>query len=130
MHAHTPDAVTVVAPVTYRCDDYVLYRDPEKFWLGKAGHTVVCRVERVIPFTSGEIRYDLAPLNGVNHVIKQARSPYMRLLPPADAMHDIDTAPLDTDTGAADMAPAAVAWLTAQTTTASRRPEHPRNKEQ
>lgn len=41
-------------------------------------------------------------------------------------MHDIDTAPLNITTGAADMAPAAVAWLTAQTATASRRPELPR----
>ncbi|MGW9120223.1 hypothetical protein ACWGRV_27030 [Streptomyces sp. NPDC055663] len=126
MHAHIPDAVTVATLVTYRRDDYILYRDPEKFWLGKAGHTVVCRVERVIPFTSGEIRYDLAPLDGVSHVIKQARSPYMRLLPPADAMHDIDTAPLDAGTGVADMAPAAVAWLIAQSTTVSRRPDLPR----
>ncbi|MEV7711195.1 hypothetical protein [Streptomyces sp. NPDC088270] len=126
MHAHVPAAVTAVVPATYQCDDYVLYRDPERFWLGKAGHTVVCRVERVIPFTSGEFRYDLVPLGGVNHVIKQARSPYMRLLPPADAMRDIDTAPLDTTTGAADMTPAAVAWLTAQAATASRRPDLPR----
>ncbi|MGY3056782.1 hypothetical protein ACVWZD_001027 [Streptomyces sp. TE3672] len=126
MHAHTPDAVTVVAPVTYRCDDYVLYRDPEKFWTGKPGHTVVCRVDATIPFASGEIRYTLARLDSTGGLIKLARSPYMRLLPPADAMHDIDTAPLDTSTGAADMAPAAVAWLTAQTATASRRPELPR----
>ncbi|MEV5204419.1 hypothetical protein [Streptomyces sp. NPDC053720] len=116
----------VAAPVTYRCDDYVLYRDPEKFWLGKAGHTVVCRVDATIPFASGEIRYTLARLDSTGGLIKLARSPYMRLLPPADAMHDIDTAPLDTSTGAADMAPAAVAWLTAQTATASRRPELPR----
>ncbi|MCX5115194.1 hypothetical protein OOK13_43490 [Streptomyces sp. NBC_00378] len=116
----------VAAPVTYRCDDYVLYRDPEKFWLGKAGHTVVCRVDGVVPFASGEIRYTLARLDSTGGLIKLARSPYMRLLPPADAMRDIDTAPLGTDTGAADMAPAAVAWLTAQTATASRRPELPR----
>ncbi|MCX5434780.1 hypothetical protein OHU11_42130 (plasmid) [Streptomyces sp. NBC_00257] len=116
----------VAAPVTYRCDDYVLYRDPEKFWTGKPGHTTVCRVDATIPFASGEIRYTLARLDNTGGLVKLARSPYMRLLPPADAMHDIDTAPLNITTGAADMAPAAVAWLTAQTATASRRPELPR----
>ncbi|WP_331734475.1 MULTISPECIES: hypothetical protein [unclassified Streptomyces] len=116
----------VAALVTYRCDDYVLYRDPEKFWLGKAGHTVVCRVDGVIPFASGETRYTLARLDNTGGLIKLARSPYMRLLPPVDAMRDIDTAPLDTDMGTADMAPAAVAWLIAQSTTASRRPDLPR----
>ncbi|MER6501603.1 hypothetical protein ABT218_19945 [Streptomyces sp. NPDC001455] len=124
MHAHIPEAVTT-APVTYQRDDYVLYRDPERFWLGKAGHTAVCRVDALIPFTSGEIRYTLTRLD-TGARITSARARYMRLLPPADAMHDIDTAPLDTGTPA-DMTPAAVAWLTAQTATASRRPELPRN---
>ncbi|MFF9593853.1 hypothetical protein ACF1FX_32495 [Streptomyces sp. NPDC014646] len=114
----------VAAPVTYRCDDYVLYRDPERFWLGKPGHTAVCRVDALIPFSSGEIRYTLVRLD-TGARITPARARYMRLLPPADAMHDIDTAPLDADT-AADMTPAAVAWLTAQTANASRRPELPR----
>ncbi|WP_331737338.1 hypothetical protein OG520_44740 (plasmid) [Streptomyces sp. NBC_00984] len=123
MHAHIPDAVTVAAPATYRCDDYVLYRDPERFWLGKAGHTVVCRVDAVVPFSSSEFCYSLVRLD-TSARITSARARYMRLLPPADAMHDIDTAPLDT--GAADMAPAAVAWLIAQSTTASRRPDLPR----
>ncbi|MFB8033995.1 hypothetical protein ACFC5Z_13770 [Streptomyces sp. NPDC056004] len=126
MHAHIPDAVTVAAPVTYRRDDYVLYRDPERFWLGKAGHTVVCRVDAIVPFSCGEVRYTLVRLD-TGARITSARARYMRLLPPADAMHDIDTAPLgDADTGVADMAPAAVAWLIAQSTTASRRPDLPR----
>ncbi|MGW1353471.1 hypothetical protein ACWCQE_30015 [Streptomyces sp. NPDC002409] len=116
----------VAAPVTYRCDDYVLYRDPERFWLGKPGHTVVCRVDGVIPYSSGEIRYTLVRLDSTGGLIKQARAPYMRLLPPADAMRDIDIAPLGTATDAADMTPAAVAWLTAQTATVSRRPGLPR----
>ncbi|MFF9569918.1 hypothetical protein [Streptomyces sp. NPDC014685] len=116
----------VAAPVTYRCDDYVLYRDPEKFWTGKPGHTVVCRVDAVVPYSSGEIRYTLVRLDSTGGLIKQARAPYMRLLPPADAMRDIDTAPLNTATDAADMTPAAVAWLTAQTATVSRRPGLPR----
>ncbi|MFB7918094.1 hypothetical protein [Streptomyces sp. NPDC056061] len=126
MHARIPAVVTTTDPVTYRRDDYVLYRDPERFWMGKPGHTVVCRVDGVIPFSSGEIRYTLARLDNTGGLIKQARAPYMRLLPPEDAMRDIDTAPLDTTTGAADMTPAAVAWLTAQTATVSRRPELPR----
>ncbi|MFE7045530.1 hypothetical protein ACFU9X_40820 [Streptomyces atratus] len=124
MNANIP-AVTATAAVTYKCDDFVLYRDPERFWMGKPGHTVVCRVDGVIPFTSGEIRYTLARLDSGGGTIKLARAQYMRLLPPADAMRDIDAAPLDTDTVAADMAPAAVAWLTAQTATASRSPELP-----
>ncbi|MEV8103574.1 hypothetical protein [Streptomyces sp. NPDC088135] len=109
MNASIPAAVATAA-VTYKCDDFVLYRDPERFWAGAPTHTFVCRVDGTIPFTSGEIRYTLARLNG-GGLIKLARAQYMRLLPPADAMRDIDTAPLNTGTVADDMTPAAVAWL-------------------
>ncbi|MGI5359968.1 hypothetical protein ACQI4E_32370 [Streptomyces sp. CA-252508] len=49
----------------------------------------------------------------------------MRLLPAADAMRDIDTAPLNTEGAADDMTAAAMAWLTQQAATANRRPELP-----
>ncbi|MEV8455525.1 hypothetical protein AB0467_28465 [Streptomyces sp. NPDC052095] len=117
---------TATAEDTYRVEDYVLYRDPEKFWTGQAGHTTVCQVTAIVRFSSGERRYALSRLDGQG-VIGQARARYMRLLPPADVMHDIDTAPLTAGTGVADMTSAAVAWLAARTTTASERPELPRD---
>ncbi|MFJ6669004.1 hypothetical protein [Streptomyces sp. NPDC091383] len=99
---------TSAATTAFKVDDYVLYRDPERFWRGEPGHTFVCRVSAVVRFTSGECRYNLLPLTG--GLIREVQSDYMRLLPPVDAMHDIDTAPLsEPDTGA--MTPATVAWL-------------------
>ncbi|MER5747134.1 hypothetical protein ABT097_28180 [Streptomyces sp. NPDC002225] len=127
MNAHPKAATPMVIPEdTYRVEDYVLYRDPEKFWTGQAGHTTVCRVTAIVRFSSGERRYALSRLDG-RGVIGQARARYMRLLPSADVMHDIDTAPLTAGTGVADMTAAAVAWLAAQATTASGRPELPRD---
>lgn len=121
-----PKAVTttVTTEYTYRVEDYVLYRDPEKFWTGQAGHTAVCRVTAIVRFSSGERRYALNRLDG-RGVIGQARARYMRLLPPADVMHDIDTAPLTAGTGVADMPAGAVAWLASAM--ASGNPELPRD---
>lgn len=95
---------------TYTQGDIVLFRDAERFWLGKSGHTFVARVERTWRHAyTGKVLYDLLELSG-NHHHAGIDPDYMRLLPPADAMHDIDTAPLsEPDTGA--MTPAAVAWL-------------------
>ncbi|MFI5726931.1 hypothetical protein [Streptomyces cyaneofuscatus] len=100
-----------VRPQThYRKGDLVLFRDVERFWLGQPGHTFVGRVERSWTNThNGKLLYDLTELSG-----SRARAgidpDYMRPLPAADAMRDIDTAPLnEPDTGA--MTPAAVAWL-------------------
>lgn len=120
MHSYT-DTVAALA-AGFKRDDFVLYRDPEKFWKGEANHTFVCRVDDVFPYPNGEIRYTLTVLTG--GLVTKARSRYMRLLPPEDAMCDIDTAPLNAGT-AADMTPAAVAWLTQQAATASGRPELP-----
>ena len=95
---------------SYAKGDLVVFRDVERFWLGKAGHTFVGRVERSWRHAdTGKVLYDLTELSG-NRARAGIDPDYMRLLPPADAMHDIDTAPLsEPDTGA--MTPAAVAWL-------------------
>ncbi|MFB1044414.1 hypothetical protein [Streptomyces chrestomyceticus] len=105
-----PQTQAVRPQTTYTKGDMVLFRDAERFWLGLPRHTFVGRVER--SWTSvhnGKRLYDLTELSGNRH--RAGIDPgYMRLLPPADAMHDIDTAPLsEPDTGA--MTPAAVAWL-------------------
>jgi hypothetical protein len=64
-----------------------------------------------------KVPYDLTELSG-NRARAGIDPDYMRLLPAADAMHDIDTAPLtEPDTGA--MTPAAVAWLTQHLSKAS-----------
>ncbi|GAA1924024.1 hypothetical protein [Streptantibioticus ferralitis] len=106
-----PPQTQAVQPTTsYAKGDIVLFRDVEKFWLGKPGHTLVGRVERSWRHAdTGKVLYDLVELSGNRH--RAGIDPdYMRLLPPADAMHDIDTAPLsEPDTAA--MTPAAVAWL-------------------
>ncbi|MFF4534243.1 hypothetical protein ACFY1P_33850 [Streptomyces sp. NPDC001407] len=107
---------------TFKVDDYVLYRDPAKFWRGEPGHTIVCRIDGTINYTSG-VRYDLVPVTG--GWIRGAQGDYMRLLPPVDAMRDIDTAPLKTDGDVGGMTAAAVAWLTQHTATTTRRPELP-----
>ncbi|MFG2097230.1 hypothetical protein [Streptomyces sp. NPDC048612] len=95
---------------TYTQDDFVLYRDARRFWLGQPGHTFVGRVERVWRHAgTGKVFCDLVELSANRHV-GGVDPDYMRLLPSADAMADIDTAPLaEPDAGA--MSPAAVAWL-------------------
>ncbi|MFG2878842.1 hypothetical protein ACGFYU_28225 [Streptomyces sp. NPDC048337] len=121
MHSYT--GADTAAATTFKTDDYVLYRNPEKFWKGEPNHTFVCRVEASFPASRGQVCYTLARLSD-NGRIYNAQPAYMRLLPAVDAMRDIDTAPLNTGT-AADMTPAAVAWLTQQAATISRRPELP-----
>lgn len=105
-----PQTQVVQPKVTYTKGDFVVFRDVEKFWLGKPGHTFVGRVERSWRHAdTGKVLYDLVELRANRH--RAGIDPdYMRLLPAADAMHDIDSAPLsEPDTGA--MTPAAVAWL-------------------
>ncbi|MEV7471517.1 hypothetical protein AB0O20_34235 [Streptomyces kronopolitis] len=105
-----PQAQATRPQTTYRQGDFVLFRDPERYWQGKPGHTYVCRVTRGWQHAhTGQILYDLHELSGNRH-LSGINPGYMRLLPPADAMADIDTAPLsEPDSGA--MTPAAVAWL-------------------
>ncbi|MGR4884016.1 hypothetical protein ACIPUC_32000 [Streptomyces sp. LARHCF249] len=123
MHAFSEPATAKGQAVSFQRDDFVLYRDPERFWRGEPNHTVVCRVSWVNTYVSGGVRYTLLPVKG--GVINDAQGAYMRLLPPADAMRDIDTAPLNTVGAADEMTAAAMAWLTQQHLTANRRPELP-----
>ncbi|MEU7088051.1 hypothetical protein [Streptomyces achromogenes] len=116
----TPAATA--AATAFKVDDFVLYRDPERFWRGEPGHTFVCRVSAVVR-TNGGCRYNLLPVTG--GLVREVQGDYMRLLPPADAMRDIDTAPLNGDEAADGMTAAAMAWLTQQAATANRRPELP-----
>ncbi|MFD5848192.1 hypothetical protein [Streptomyces chartreusis] len=120
------DSAQATTPVTtFKRGQFVLYRDPQRFWTGQAGHTFVCRVERVCLDNT----YDLTPLP-VGSPIYYADPDYMRLLPAVDAMRDIDTAPLNTDDAADDMTPAAIAWLTQQHETANQRlPELPAQRD-
>ncbi|MFI6530211.1 hypothetical protein [Streptomyces uncialis] len=118
------NTTTATFQAMFRKDDYVLYRDPTLFWAGTPGHTVVCRVAYVERYSSGKVvRYALVPVTG--GLLRDVQGDYMRLLPPADAMRDIDTAPLNTADAATDMTAAAMAWLTQQHATANRRPELP-----
>ncbi|ROQ65290.1 hypothetical protein EDD95_8153 [Streptomyces sp. CEV 2-1] len=113
------NARKATAETAIRRDDFVLYRDPEKFWTGQADHTFVCRVIRA--WMDGS--YDLVAV--ATHLpVLRVTGAYMRLLPAADAMHDIDFAPLGEPDPAA-MTPAAVAWLSQQSATATQRPELP-----
>ncbi|WP_225638116.1 hypothetical protein [Streptomyces solaniscabiei] len=117
---------TTTAAATFKTDDFVLYRDPERFWRGEPGHTFVCRVSAVLRFANGD-RYNLLPVTG--GLVREVQGDYMRLLPPVDAMRDIDTAPLNTDGAADDMTAAAIAWLTLQHATANHRPELPAQRD-
>ncbi|GGU66454.1 hypothetical protein [Streptomyces daghestanicus] len=122
MPISTP-AATTTATTTFRVDDFVLYRDPVMFWRGEPGHTVVCRVTNAERYSSGKTRYTLVPVTG--GLIRNAMGDYMRLLPPLDAMRDIDTAPLNAADAGDGMTAAAMAWLAQQHTTANRSPELP-----
>lgn len=117
-------AQSTIPAIKFKRGQFVLYRDPEMFWTGQAGHTFVCRVSRVCL----ENAYDLAPLPS-GSPIYFANPEYMRLLPSLDAMRDIDTAPLNTDGAADDMTAAAIAWLTQQHATANQRPELPAQRD-
>lgn len=82
----------------FKQGDFVLYRDPQKYWTGQSGHTFVCRVVRACPGNA----YDLIPLPSGRQICF-ADPAYMRHLPPAHAMRDIDTELLTGDSAANDM---------------------------
>ncbi|MFB6999304.1 hypothetical protein ACFCXF_14665 [Streptomyces virginiae] len=108
-------------PVTvFKDGDFVLYRDPELYWTGQSGHTFVCKVKKV--WATGV--YDLTALAS-RRLVEFVKPDYMRLLPPIDAMRDIDTAPLNGDGAADGMTAAALAGLTQQHATANTPPELP-----
>lgn len=114
----------IATPTTvFKQGQFVLYRDPEMFWTGQAGHTFVCRVER--SWSDGT--HNLIAV-ATGRPVSHASPHYMRLLPAIDAMRDIDTAPLN-PASATDMAPAAVAWLTQQHATANQRPDLPAQRD-
>ncbi|GHH55547.1 hypothetical protein [Streptomyces candidus] len=105
-----PQTQAVQPQIRYIKGDIVLFRNVERFWLGKPDHTSVGRVERSWQHVdTRKVLYDLTELGSLSY--RAGVDPnYMRPLPAADAMRDIDTAPLnETDIGA--MTPAAVAWL-------------------
>lgn len=110
--------------IKFQRGQFVLFRDPEMFWTGQAGHTFVCKVER----TWLDDKYDLIALAS-DRFIHSASAEYMRLLPSLDAMRDIDTAPLNTNGAADDMTAAAIAWLTQQHATANQRAELPAQRD-
>ncbi|GAA0454406.1 hypothetical protein [Streptomyces olivaceiscleroticus] len=91
---------------TYEVDDYVLYRDGNRFWANQPDHTFPCRVVKVWSTGHG-LRYDLRRLSDW-FPISKADPAYMRLLPAADAMRDIDVAALEESTA---LTPAAIAWV-------------------
>ncbi|OII64353.1 hypothetical protein BJP40_02230 [Streptomyces sp. CC53] len=109
MH-HSPEPAAGEAAAVFKRGDFVLYRDPSRFWAGEPGHTFPCRVEKA--WASGD--YELTELKSLRPIYG-ALPQYMRLLPPADAMRDIDTAPLNGE-GALEMTSAAMAWLARQDT--------------
>ncbi|WP_329625910.1 hypothetical protein OG357_38400 (plasmid) [Streptomyces sp. NBC_01255] len=111
----TTNEVTV-----FKDGDFVLYRAPELYWTGQSGHTFVCKVTKA--WATGT--YTLTALVS-GRLVEFVKPDYMRLLPPIDAMRDIDTAPLHTDGAATDMTAAALAWLTRQHATANMPPELP-----
>ncbi|QKW55037.1 hypothetical protein [Streptomyces buecherae] len=107
-------STTTTLPREFAAGDYVLYRDPNLFWRGESDHTKVCWIYDCQRYATG-VRYTLHPVTG--GTISNAQGDYMRLLPPADAMRDIDTTPVNA------LGSAAVAWLTQQAST--ERPELP-----
>ncbi|MFH9016100.1 hypothetical protein ACH4C6_32565 [Streptomyces sp. NPDC017943] len=116
MRSSTP-AVTTTSTV-FTVGDYVLYRDPALFWAGKPGHTTICRVA-----WAGGHRYTLEPVTG--GLVREVQGDYLRLLPPIDAMRDIDTATLSDDAVADGMIAGASAWLSQQHVSTEQRPSLP-----
>jgi hypothetical protein len=84
-------------------DDFVLYRDPIKWLNGVDGHTRVYRVE-----TAAHSRLVLVDIATGARIIDADRQ-YVRPIPAAYIMRDVDTAPLASEYP--DLTPALVAWL-------------------
>lgn len=97
------ERVAPLSQIGFQLHDFVLYRDAVAFWAGKPDHTFVCQVVH----TSHGL-FELEDVRGGRKFCR-ADSRYMRLLPLADCMRDIDVAPLASDDSR--LRPAAVAWL-------------------
>ncbi|MCZ1000791.1 hypothetical protein O1M63_26525 [Streptomyces mirabilis] len=73
-------AKSTTPAIKFKQGQFVLYRDPEMFWTGQAGHTFVCRVQR----SWMEGTYDLVAV-ATGRFVHEASGDYMRLLPAVDA---------------------------------------------
>jgi len=89
---------------------YVLYRDADRFLAGLPDHT---RIGRVVPDATYITHADFATvqfLDGDMRVLRAAPRAYLRVIPAAEIMADIDTAPLALLDQAGPLS-AAAAWL-------------------
>ncbi|MFJ5122954.1 hypothetical protein [Kitasatospora sp. NPDC088548] len=101
---------TTPAPVKPTPGTYVLFRDMDRYLTGHPDHTQICKV--LVDSHHREDKADLVVLV-TREVIRFAPVVFMRPLDPAELMHDIDTAPLDS-LGDGRLMTAAGAWLAAQ----------------
>lgn len=90
----------------FKRGDFVLYRDPARYWTGQPNHTFVCQI--TFSWHTGEWNLRAVETGVETYRVSEE---YMRLLPAAEAMVDIDTAPLRADNAAAAMDASALAWL-------------------
>ncbi|MFD5433743.1 hypothetical protein ACFWJ4_16530 [Kitasatospora sp. NPDC127067] len=104
-HSATTPALVKPAPGTY-----VLFRDADRYLTGHPDHTQICKVLADSHYL--EDKADVLVLV-TREVIRFAPVVFMRPLDPAELMHDIDTAPLDS-LGDGRLMTAAGAWLAAQ----------------
>jgi hypothetical protein len=95
-------------PKDFRVGDYVLYREPERFLTGQPDHTVVAIVWDNFSHGRDQVPIVVLPSRQERNVDPR----FLRLIPAADIMRDIDEAPLQGDVG--EFLPAAVAWLRQQ----------------
>lgn len=106
------DFSLAVERAEYRVGDYVLYRNPALYWTGQSGHTFVCQVVfDEVTNRLGDRYRSLIALRALatGALLTFVPTRYVRLLPAADCMRDIDAAPLSSETSG--LHPAAVAWL-------------------
>ncbi|MFE2728367.1 hypothetical protein [Kitasatospora sp. NPDC059327] len=90
---------------------YVLYRDVDRYLAGVPGHTRPCRV---IDHPADHLTAGCSSLLDLrtHETLPSVPALYLRVLDPAELMHDIDTAPLDA-AGDGRLMTAAGAWLAA-----------------
>ena len=86
---------------------YVLYRDADAFLAGLPDHT---RIGRVIHDAANAWNRSTIEFVGTSEVLRSISLEYLRVIPAAEIMADIDTAPLATLTDAGPLS-AAMAWL-------------------
>jgi signal peptidase I len=89
----------------FKVGDYVLFRDPERFLTGQPDHTVVAVVWDNFSHYPNQVPIKVLPSRQERDVDPR----WLRLIPAADIMRDVDEAPLAGDV--LEMPAAAVAWL-------------------